>query len=464
MSNLGVTEKEELTKLLHDVRTNLVAWDEKGKSLSKSDLEDHLQKFSNANDSGEIPMSPLTLYVDIKSGVDSALSKFIFDKFEEHMPNYIPMRYVNCSIRSRAVFTMAVNSFLKHLIYTVFYKGVEKAVKLFEISTERKGKFKIKAILEGIKVNASEEIFEGIVLKPLSHLSESPSSVKQYINSPLFKGGAVIVIEAVIFPLFYKNLGEDISKYPFKIQIKGLNNKEFKIIDFLDFFWEGIWGELRYALSLAHNEAIHTPIVWSVPSSYEIFNSRYKSNITQITYIETPTSAREAVTMELCSIEKIKCKYRKITQNNELMKSLRIPIHRWIASKGNKHLEDQLIDLAIAFEAIYLTNKHHRARRSTLHCIINCLLKNGIAQTLASRASNHLREDMEKRKELFRKLKKFYVLRSTVVHGNNLKWEKKIKESAVSFVRGMQDLCRESIMKILDAGKFPDWNDLDKKQ
>ena len=58
-------------------------------------------------------------------------------------------------------------------------------------------------------------------------------------------------------------------------------------------------------------------------------------------------------------IEKAKCLYDILTQNPDLREKLRIPIDRWIKSKKpessvppDEHI-DKIIDLGIAFEALY---------------------------------------------------------------------------------------------------------------
>ena len=57
-----------------------------------------------------------------------------------------------------------------------------------------------------------------------------------------------------------------------------------------------------------------------------------------------------------------------------------------------------------------------------------------------------------------------YNWRSKVVHTGKLPNKTKktpfTHEEVQQFIERAQDLCRESIMKILDDRKFPDWNSL----
>ena len=57
-----------------------------------------------------------------------------------------------------------------------------------------------------------------------------------------------------------------------------------------------------------------------------------------------------------------------------------------------------------------------------------------------------------------------YEWRSKVVHTGKLPNKTKktpfTPEEVTEFITKAQDLCRDSIIKILENGKFPDWNSL----
>lgn len=85
-------------------------------------------------------------------------------------------------------------------------------------------------------------------------------------------------------------------------------------------------------------------------------------------------------------------------------KAFQIGIRRLLFSTQKYEPEDQLIDLMIAFEATYLDASE----------------KGEIAYKLALRASYFLRKDYD-RLQVFEFMKKAYSLRSSIVHGANLK-------------------------------------------
>ena len=75
-----------------------------------------------------------------------------------------------------------------------------------------------------------------------------------------------------------------------------------------------------------------------------------------------------------------------------------------------------------------------------------------------------LGKDVLHRKELMKVFSKVYEWRSKVVHTGKIPNKtKKIpftQEEINEFIKNAQDLCRDSIMKIVEDGKFPDWNNL----
>ena len=162
----------------------------------------------------------------------------------------------------------------------------------------------------------------------------------------------------------------------------------------------------------------------------------------------TPTEVGKA------DIEQAKYLYERLVDlgANDREK-LQIPIDRWVASKTNRSHVDKIIDLGIAFEALYLsdiTEPTELSFRLRLH------------------AAWHLGKDEENRKVLMKEFGEIYAWRSLVVHTGKLP-EKRVSrtkrrpfthEEVKQFIERAQDLCRESILKILEDREFPDWNSL----
>ena len=148
-------------------------------------------------------------------------------------------------------------------------------------------------------------------------------------------------------------------------------------------------------------------------------------------------------------INEAKCLYKKlINLDSSDREKLQIPIDRWIKSKTPQNPIDKIIDLGIALEALYVPDGG----------------SGEIRFKFAIHAAWHLGEDKEDRRKLMKEFKEIYDWRSKVVHTgkfpNKTKRTTFTPEEVDKFIERAQDLCRESIMKILDDGKFSDWNSL----
>ena len=125
---------------------------------------------------------------------------------------------------------------------------------------------------------------------------------------------------------------------------------------------------------------------------------------------------------------------------------MQIAIDRWVESKTGRSYLDKIIDLGIAFESLYVSDSSGE-----------------ITFKFSVRAAWHLGKNKEHRNELLTKFKQIYNCRSKAVHSGDLDPTVKFGEERMpisEFIEKAQDLCRESIMKVLENEQFPDWNDL----
>ncbi len=97
-------------------------------------------------------------------------------------------------------------------------------------------------------------------------------------------------------------------------------------------------------------------------------------------------------------IDEAKCLYRKlINLSSSDREKLQIPFDRWLRSKTPRNPIDKIIDLGIAFEALYLSNIKEPAELSF---------------RLRLHAAWHLRENEEDRQDLMREFSEIYSWRS----------------------------------------------------
>ncbi len=149
----------------------------------------------------------------------------------------------------------------------------------------------------------------------------------------------------------------------------------------------------------------------------------------------------------------------------DVRRKLHIPINRWIKSHAEQsamydriidpetspkdipgspttRTVDKMIDLGIAFESLYLSGCKNLSRK------------------FRRRASWFLKKDETHWTTLKEKFEKIYDLRCEAVHEGKLPKDVEICEKPVpisEFIKQAQGLCRQSILRIIKDGQFPDW-------
>ena len=121
--------------------------------------------------------------------------------------------------------------------------------------------------------------------------------------------------------------------------------------------------------------------------------------------------------------------------------TLELAVNRLASSiqrnRGQFWLQDRILDTAIALEVMYKLNSSE------------------ISYKLAVRAGHLLANKIDKRVDFYKKAKAFYRSRSSITHGEK-KQKGNIKEAADSGF----DLALMTLEKLLEMGKFPDWDKL----
>ena len=269
--------------------------------------------------------------------------------------------------------------------------------------------------------------------------SESPMA----LHLSFFSHAILLIIDYTVSPLFCKPSvksieGVDISDQ-FEIKIK---SAEFPNFDVNKFY---------HALSLIANYAVKPLFQWQYIGEDELF----KVGDWWYTKLMRPRvmldSGSGIHVINETDIDKAKCLYQLLTNpSSNIGEKLQIPIDRWIKSKISKTAVDKIVDLGIVLEAIYLSDVSETTELSF---------------RLRLRASWFLGKDNAHRQELMKDFRKIYEWRSKVVHTGKLPNKTKrtpfTPEEVEVFITEAQNLCRDSIMKILEDGKFPDdWNNV----
>ena len=350
-----------------------------------------------------------------------------------------------------------LTNLLVRLLKIAIVRGVEEAVLAFDRGTkDTHGSAQSFALLEGIKIKTETPIFEGIrlVCLPNSTSELPPYSRNLYIHpsdtsAGSFLGKTLLIIDYSVFPIFYRPFEfTTIQEYrkllnrTFRVEINGDKSADSYVADFSE-------ESFCQALSLACNSAVQAALKWRFLADDEIFNLNYGTG-GSIRFSRLFGNSVEAGQSE---IDKAKYLYGCLTNlNMETLKKMKIPIGRWIKSHTSQISEDKMIDLGIALESLYLSGTES---------------KNEIRFRFSLHAAWHLGKDKEHREGLMKNFKAIYDWRSAVVHtgkfpkkGKGKKKRSYTQEEVREFIRSAQDLCRDSIIKILEDGKFPNWNDL----
>ena len=254
-----------------------------------------------------------------------------------------------------------------------------------------------------------------------------------------FGGKTLLVIDRPGFSIFHERGpdGESPLEDP-PVQV-GEHNARFRNRDEVGSFQES----LSQALSLILNHRIQIIYRWFCLGEERTFNLR-DGSVTwprHANRFRIPTEASEA------DMEKAKCLYERLVDlDSSDGKKLQIAIDRWVKSKASGSEADKIIDLGIALEALYVPDGG-----------------GDTTYKLAIRAARHLGKDKKDREDLLAKFKHIYKCRSRAVHDGHVDTTVKFGEKKISrskFITHAQDLCLRSITKILDEGKFTDWDSL----
>lgn len=349
----------------------------------------------------------------------------------------------------------SLNSFLEQLLKIAIFHGIERAASDFERCTnEIDGSFEAIALLTGITSETEIQIFDGICLIPLSNSTgDLPRCWGGLLNPNRdFFEKMLLVIDYSIFPIFHNPFLPattedkwedkwDMQKDRFRFEVKNREFSNFNEADFHEKFCQ--------ALSLACNSAVQIDTVWDYITEDELFNINRSRGSTSYTHLSSAP-----MQIGKTEINEAKSLYEKlINPSSNVAGKLQISIDRWIKSKTSKTAVDKVIDLGIAFESIYLSDINETTELSF---------------RLRLRAAWYLKEKKEDRKALMKEFTEIYRWRSSVVHTgklpkkelNNKKKRPFTQQEITEFITNAQNLCQQSIIKILEDGEFPDWNNL----
>lgn len=195
-------------------------------------------------------------------------------------------------------------------------------------------------------------------------------------------------------------------------------------------------SHLMDALSIACNTHVSWTMSWAESEDWRAFGDQEKR--LQIYSSARATQKTKVITAaQLNDVRALLSKWQRIAENQKLM----LAISRWYRSKRPTGLPDQLIELRIALEALYLDND----------------VQGELSFRLATHVAWHLGENLQDRLDYQRTIRDVYALASRVLHGQVVQ----LGDDDRQLLTQAQDLCRLGILKILDdGGRIPVWREI----
>lgn len=346
---------------------------------------------------------------------------------------------------------------LNHLLKIAIVCGVEEAVEVFERCSSKGGTqshFQSVASLDGIRLGNDVQISDRVRLITLPDIQSNifPDNLLTHLSDVLFgmrdntiRGKTLLVIDRPVFSIFFKRSqepfeeGSRIEDVPFKIELDGEDYTDYETVaSFKNLFCQALSLACNSAVQISGSGRLLEERKFFHPGNGGVRSSRYRGPLGKTKKVGP------------AEIDEAKRLYHILDKNSGIRKDLRIPIDRWVKSKASGSEVDKIIDLGIAFEALYV--------------------RDGGGDTtykLAIRAARHLGKDKDDREKLLKKFKQIYRCRSDAVHTGTVDQKVKFGEEQIptsEFIKNVQGLCRRSILQIVndakEAGEFPDWDRL----
>ena len=371
--------------------------------------------------------------------------------------------YLQCARTNNEIFEL--NDLLEKLLNIAIFEEVETAVSAFDksVSKDASVSFESITLLKGITLETEIQVFDGIRLVPIPASSDLPRCMGSFSQTDVshFYWDTMLVIDYSISPIFQKpsravakaadkNYTRVMEKPPMEIEGFQIKAKGGKTPEYTSTASTVFHQKFCQALSLACNSGVKPARSWKFVAKDKLLNI----NPTNSFWSSLPPGPfGDRVKVGEAQINDAKCLYETLVNSTSntptyIAEKLQIPIDRWIKSKINKDPVDKMIDLGTAFESLFLPSN----------------VVDQLAFQFRLRASWHLGKDKADREKLMDEFKAIYTLRSKAVHNGelppNIKIRKGVSVPTSEFIPKAQDLCRRSIIKILEDREFPDWKSL----
>ena len=327
-----------------------------------------------------------------------------------------------------------IDDLVNHLVTIAFCRGAQQAARTFyECAYNTSVNMQSITLLDGIRIERNIEISDGIRLAPIP---DSSTDFPPYIIAPPhgqysdYFGRTLIIVDERVSPIFAhpSEMSTDNLPSPFIRSSRDTVFRNFVVAEFCE------------ALSLSANHIVNCTAWWTHVDPDEAFAVTTTGRAAA--WSSLFHEKNKAIEVDVEDIRKAMSLYSTRRElRPEVARKLRVPIDRWMRSKADRNPVDGFINVGTALESIYLNDAGYTGE---------------LRFRMALRAAWYLGDGMDERSTLLNDFKNIYDRRSKAVHTGNLRE----KERAPEFMATAQDLCRKSIVEIIEDGDFPDWDRL----
>ena len=327
-----------------------------------------------------------------------------------------------------------ISALMTHLITIAFCRGAQHAARSFyECAENTNVEMQFITLLDGIKIERDIDISEGIRLVPVPN---NANDFPPYIITPShasymdYYGRTLIIVDERVSPVFAhpREMSMQNTRGPFIRSNLNTECQDFNVSEFCE------------ALSLSANHAVNYTAWWThvnQDEAYAVGAERRSPSYSSL--FHTKNTAMEVNAEDVHKAMTLYSTRKSLSP--EVTQKLQVPIGRWLRSKMDSNPVDVFINLGTALESLYLNDTGNAGE---------------LRYRMAHRAAWHLGNDSVDRSSLFDDFKKIYDRRSKAVHTGNLTQNEQVPE----FMAKAQKLCLKAIVKIIEDGEFPNWDQL----
>ena len=321
-----------------------------------------------------------------------------------------------------------VKDFAKRLIVAAVRVGVrEVAEQLYGWANDGVLRYRYNVLLEGMDIDGDLELTEGLRLTKLPASRPNLPVTLPSLSPPITVGcdAVQMSIECEMSPALYLPDGSDVPRIRHLRRETVLGSENIPL-DWLDGFCK--------SMSLASNGHVDWFLMWMDLGALEGFTDRPLDT----THKHLSGGRIDKSKISQACLEETR-RIQLVLEREDSGRELNLAIDRWVMSKKSKSVEDRLIDLRIALEALYeIGGANEKAFR------------------VATYGAWHLGENPGDRVRIRETLRDTYDAASRVIHGDTLKHAAKDP----SLVSSAQDICRKGILRRLEETKAPVWKDI----